>query len=288
MTAAAPPSRRASRAARLADPGFTLLEVMVAVAILGLSLSVILSAQVGLFSTGTYGQHLAEALGLGRCKMTELEEGFLKLGYPEVDTSDEGACCAGDLRQDMRCSWKIERIELPNPPPFDPTADGGVSPASSAPGGGLGPMGMLTQASNTLPGVGEQNGMTGLANPGQFGGLMGAGTNGMAGLMTAGASAGVGALAPMVMGIVYPSLKPMLEASIRKVTVTVKWREGLSSRDVELVQWVTNPTRGGLLSAALGADSAGLPGMPGLVPPAGGGNVVSPSSGGGLPGGGSR
>ena len=35
--------------------GFSLLEVMVAVAILGLSLIVILSAQVGLFSSGSYG-----------------------------------------------------------------------------------------------------------------------------------------------------------------------------------------------------------------------------------------
>jgi prepilin-type N-terminal cleavage/methylation domain-containing protein len=62
--------------------GFTLLEVMVAVAILGLSLTVILSAQVGLFATGTYNQHVSVALGLARCKMTELEEQYLKLGFP--------------------------------------------------------------------------------------------------------------------------------------------------------------------------------------------------------------
>jgi general secretion pathway protein I len=110
--------------------GFTLLEVMVAVAILGLSLTVILSAQVGLFSSGTYSQHVGEALGLGRCKMTELEEDFLKLGYPLVDTQDEGACCAGDLRQDMRCAWKIETVELPAPNPMD--LDGGAPPAGSS------------------------------------------------------------------------------------------------------------------------------------------------------------
>jgi len=45
----------------------------------------------------------------------------------------------------------------------------------------------------------------------------------------------------MVMGIVYPSMKPMYEASIRKVTVKVKWKEGALDRELELVQYVTNP-----------------------------------------------
>src|SRR5262249_23539385 len=46
--------------------GFTLLEVMVAVAILGLSLTVILSAQAGLYSGSTYAQHTSVAVGLAR------------------------------------------------------------------------------------------------------------------------------------------------------------------------------------------------------------------------------
>ena len=66
--------------------GFTLLEVMVAVAILGLSLTVILSAQAGLYSGGAYAQHTSVATGLLRCRMTEIEERMLKLGYPEVET----------------------------------------------------------------------------------------------------------------------------------------------------------------------------------------------------------
>ncbi len=267
--------------------GFTLLEVMVAVAILGLSLTVILSAQVGLFSTGTYNQHISVALGLSRCKMTELEEQFLKLGFPEVDTTEDGACCNGDLRADFTCSWKTERVELPQPPAVDPFAAssaGGLpgGPPGSPPGGlaGLGALGALAQAGGTFGAT------AGSADPGLPlpPGASSSGTSGLAGMLSTGAASAMGGLAPMLFGMVYPSIKPMLEASIRRVTVVVRWREGVTSREIELLQWVTNPTRGGFLSEAI--DSASMPGMPGGGLPGmpGGGGLPGMPGGGGLPG----
>ena len=59
------------------------------------------------------------------------------------------------------------------------------------------------------------------------------------------------------MGLVYPGLKPMLEASIRRVTVTVKWREGQRDRDLEATQFLTRPQEGMLGTA----DMLGLPGL---------------------------
>jgi general secretion pathway protein I len=53
-------------------------------------------------------------------------------------------------------------------------------------------------------------------------------------------------MGPMVMGMVYPSLKPMLEASIRRVTVTVKWTEGVMNRELPVTQFVAYPQMGGL------------------------------------------
>jgi hypothetical protein len=38
----------------------------------------------------------------------------------------------------------------------------------------------------------------------------------------------------------------MLEASIRKVTVTVTWKEGNNERDLVVTQFVANPMQGGL------------------------------------------
>jgi hypothetical protein len=72
------------------------------------------------------------------------------------------------------------------------------------------------------------------------------------------------------MTLVYPSLKAMLEASIRKVTVTVEWTEGTKTRNVEAIQYVTNPQQGGIdKNAAQGLEQTvsaigGMLGMPGL------------------------
>jgi hypothetical protein len=58
----------------------------------------------------------------------------------------------------------------------------------------------------------------------------------------------------------------------------------VTSREIELLQWVTNPTRGGFLSEAI--DSASMPGMPGGGLPGmpGGGGLPGMPGGGGLPG----
>jgi general secretion pathway protein I len=246
--------------------GFTLLEVMVAVAILGLSLTVILSAQVGLFSSGSYGQHIGLATGLARCRMAEVEEGVLKLGFPEADSNDEGPCCVSDLRADMRCKWKIERVELPQPLGIDALGSSSSSPVGSSgldfskpsfdPNGALGsspmgqsPLGALSQFSS-----------------GATGATGGAGLGALSGMLAGGGGSASG-LAGMVMGIVYPSLKPMLEASIRKVTVVVLWKEGVKPQELEIVQWLTNPMKANLLSGAIDPSASGSAGgIPGLPP----------------------
>ena len=68
---------------------------------------------------------------------------------------------------------------------------------------------------------------------------------------------GMGGLATMALSLVYPTLKPMLEASIRRITISVNWREGVVARDFTLVEYVTNPTQGLPQIAASGSSSAG-------------------------------
>src|SRR4051812_6222300 len=96
--------------------GFTLLEIMVAVAILGLGLTAILSAQAGAFASAAHARNLSLATGLARCKMGEVEERLAgPTGYPELDEVESGACCDGDTTSNahMHCTWKIEKLELP-------------------------------------------------------------------------------------------------------------------------------------------------------------------------------
>jgi general secretion pathway protein I len=259
--------------------GFTLLEVMVAVAILGLSLTVILSAQVSLFSSGSYGQHVGIATGLVRCREAELEEQLLKLGFPETDLNDEGPCCVGETRLDMRCKWKVERVELPQPLGLDALGSSSVSAAGSSSlnlgGPSFDPNGALANspAGGSALGALSQFGSSGSSGP-----TGGAGIGGLSGMLAGAASGGTSGLASMVMGLVYPSLKPMLEASIRKLTIVVMWKEGIKPQELEVVQWITNPMKANLLSGAIdpsasGSAAGGLPGLPaglGALLPGGG------------------
>lgn len=82
--------------------GFSLLEVMVSIAILGLGLAAILSAQAGSFAAATQARSLSVATGLARCKMLELEQKLIKDGFPDIDQDDSGPCCDGDDREAMR------------------------------------------------------------------------------------------------------------------------------------------------------------------------------------------
>jgi general secretion pathway protein I len=209
---------------RARSRAFTLLEVLVAIAILGLGLTVILSSQTGLFSSASRGEHLTAASNLLRCKMSEIELDLAQKGFQLTDENGEGECC--DEEEGYSCSWKIERVELPPLPEASATeGDAGVEdPAGAGPLGALATIGASQGASlgdkATPSSVMEQLGSTG--------------TSGMEG---------------MVMGFVYPSLKPMLEASIRRVTVKVMWKEGQRDRELEVTQFLTRPQEGELATA---------------------------------------
>ena len=159
------------------------------------------------------------------------------------------------------CEWHVDRVKLPEVTTLG--GDGG----GSLLGGGLG------LDADGGPGVTGSLGQTGsvLVNP--LGGAQmdfDAGT----GLQNVGSAlqqsfggAGAQGLLSMVFSIVYPSLKPVLEAAIRRITVVVRWKEGAIARDFTLTQYVTNPSRAGL-AASMG--DAGASGDGGTSP-----NVVS-------------
>jgi general secretion pathway protein I len=259
--------------------GFTLLEVLVAVAILGLGLTAILSAQTGLFASSAYAERISFAAGLARCKLSEVE---IKLEkdqyYPLVDTKDEGPCCADDPYGGFKCKWKIEKIELQLPPSnTNLNSNINSSLGSSSPSGpsGFGPLSAIAAVGASsgsvlgqTPSLGDVSKL--LAGPSSGpGGALG----GLGGMSPAMMMGGTQVLAPLVMGLVYPTLKPMLEASIRKLTVSVTWKEGSRTRDLSVTEFVTNPQQGGLNPllpmGGLGMDPTALgtaAGLPGQAP----------------------
>ncbi len=220
---------------------FTLLEVMVAVAILGLGLVTILTAQTGLFSSSKRSATLSQAVGLARCKMSEIEEELLRDGFSLTSEDEEGPCCE-DEASALRCKWSIITVELPD---LEEGALGGAD-AGAAEESPASPLDALGGASDQLMSGNTSSAVEGLT------GMLGGGSTG-------GPSMGAGALAPMAMSLIYPQLKGMLEASIRKVTVRVVWSEGETERDLSVTQYLTNPQQGGLLDV----DESGAGGQGG-------------------------
>ncbi len=266
------PPRQSVRAQRLLPralshggrEAFSLLEVMVAVAILGLTLTVILSAQGGLAASNKMAANMGLATTVARCKMTEMEEKILKLGYPAIEDINLDVMCCNDTDDGVfRCDSRVEKVTLPNPP--DNSLDGGSSMALSALASAAAP-----GASGGPPSLGSIASGLGGAGLDFDGGLQGLG----AGVMNQVGGAGAQGLLQMVMGMVYPMLKPMFEASIRRLTVTVKWKEGPNAKELTLIQYVTNPQQAGFVAGVSPSASASsnlappttpgaaLPGMP--------------------------
>ena len=243
-----------SRPSRRAE-GFSLLEVMVAVAILGLSLTVILSAQGGLMTSTRRAANMANAAEYGRCKMTEIEEKLLKLGYPEIDDLQTLVpCCNDDTDTMYVCDTRVEKVVLPNPP-SNSLGDGGASPAASGSAGGPGSPFIVNPAGSSA----ALNLSTDALSDGGGLAALGGALN---------AAGGPGGLISMAMGIVYPTLKPMMEASIRRLTVTVHGKEGSIDKELAMVQYVTNPQRGNLLNGVLPIPWASGSAGSGTPPPA--------------------
>lgn len=257
---------RPMRAARASRRGFTLLEVMVAVAILGLGLTAIMSAQAGAFAASKHARNVSVATALARCKMNETEEKIMHLGLPVSDEVEAGMCCDGDNNTAFRCVWRVEVPKLPEAKLGDlnlsaSLGDGGV-------GGTFGALASLDKGGSLM--TGGDGGLGAIAQSLAGGGAPGA-AGGAGGLM-GGAPGGVGGLASMVMGLIYPQLKGVMEASTRRLSVTVSWVEGKKEHSFEVMQWVTNPQKSGLIADAVDMPPGGLAGMPGMPgSPAGGG-----------------
>lgn len=105
--------------------GFTLVEIMVAIVILGITMTAIFSSEAGAISAGHRARMLGTATLLARCKMGELEELVAKEGLPAVDDGGKGECCEGIDDERFTCHWDLTRIELPEPSEDNPLGEMG-------------------------------------------------------------------------------------------------------------------------------------------------------------------
>src|SRR5580692_47572 len=119
------------RSKRSPTRGFTLLEVMVATAILGLTLTVILSAEGGLAASNKSTANVGMAISLARCKMVEAEDKILRYGFSVVDELQlEQPCCNDEEVPGFKCDMRTELVVMPNPPTS--SLDGGSMALSAS------------------------------------------------------------------------------------------------------------------------------------------------------------
>lgn len=220
------------------------MEVLVSIAILGLGLTAILSAQAGSFAAAAQARSVSLATGLARCKMSELEEQVLRDGFQETDQTGEGPCCDADESSGMRCTWRIEKLQLPDPKYGDLNLGSSLNlggSASSSAGGAPGALGLLAG------GLGAgATGLGNISNPAEAAGAIAGIAAGASdpNAPSSGAGMGVDAIGQMAMSFVYPTLKGIFEASTRRLTVVITWRSGAKNYSFDLVQWFALPQKG--------------------------------------------
>ena len=56
------------------------------------------------------------ALGFSPTGFWGLRHLVAREGYPLIDQLDEGPCCEDESDPVFHCAWKVEQIELPDPP----------------------------------------------------------------------------------------------------------------------------------------------------------------------------
>ena len=237
--------------------GFTLLEVLVAVSILGLGLTAILSAQAGAFSSAAHARAISVAAGLLRCKMSEVEEHLYKDGFQETDESGAGPCCDGDESPNMRCAWRVDRPTFPEAKFGDLNLSSGLDLAGGGSSGGaanpLGALGLLGGAPGAAP-LGGASSLTDVAKTLADANAAAVSSVPSTSLSSSSSGAappggdpgggGMGGLASMAMSIVYPNLKILFEASTRRITATLTFRQGKKDYSIDVVEWFCVPQKG--------------------------------------------
>ncbi len=183
--------------------GFTLIEVLVAVAILGVGLTAILAAQAGTFTSLSHARNISQSTGLLRCKVSEVEDDLRTNGFAQNDVVEAtGPCCDGATQFPMTCTWRVERPTFPDPKigvggDIDASVDLGNSTGSGA--GGPSALANAMHGGMELP----QSGNLG----------------DMASAISQGGGSITDTITNMFMSIAYPEMQQVFENGTRKVTV---------------------------------------------------------------------
>jgi general secretion pathway protein I len=252
--------------------GFTLLEVVVALAILGLALLAIFDLNAGAVASHAYAKRITVATMLARSKMTDLEQELYDKGFDADDRE-----VSGDFRSEgwEAFTWKAQIL---TPRTTEVSPDKLIESLFNLPPGKDGISGLAS-----LLGGGRDGGVAGLGNLSQLASQSGPSL----GALPPGATAasGLSALGPFA-GLAQTQMTQLLQQiqrGVREIHLTISWKEGKRTESIDLVNDVFSLRQGsdrnGTPGTPLSAGAAGTPGTPGA--PLGPGQLPFP---GGIPG----
>lgn len=236
--------------------GFTLLEVMVALALLGLGLVVLIKSSANNIRASEESHMMGIATDLARGKMYDIEEKLLKDGFTDTDQSQtDPKPFDTEGWPNVYYSYKVEQVEMPD---FDQLtamsqgrqgsgafAGSGSNYYGSAFGSAFG----SDLGSDALGGF-QNSALGGMLSMMGGGSLGGGSTSGVA-----------GGMAGAMIQTQYTMFQEILKVSVRKVTLTVSWKVMGNESSMRVVCFYTDAAAMDKVINGLGsqeqAESAG-------------------------------
>ena len=244
--------------------GFTLVEVMIALAILAMGLAVLLRSTAADINATQSARMTSIATNLARGQMYEIEERLQKEGFQDMDDHKEGDF-SSEGWPSITWAYDIQQVVLPELGSVQTMATKAVEDRQSGSGSGSG-SGSQSFSTGPVPGGGGGGAMSG--NPNDLSGVFGnstlGGMLGMFGGMGMGAMGGTGMTGADAKGASfiqsqYELVKEVLKASIRKVTLTVKFTPMNEELSFVTIEYVTDPAGMQKVLGSIGADGTTLP-----------------------------
>jgi general secretion pathway protein I len=237
--------------------GFTLLEVMIGLALLGLALTVLIKSAAGSIFNAEQAHMLGVATDLARGKMYDIEEKLIKDGFTDTDQSQtDWKAFEDEGWPNISYKYDVIAVEFPSWDQLQAMAQGRMTGSGSA---GSNKGSAFGSGFGSSFGAGSGDPVNAFQNSALGGmlSMMGAATGGKGGDVT---SAAGGSLIQSQYGL----FQQILKVTVRKVKLTVKWQVLGRDRDLTVVAFYTDPAAmdkvlSGMGSVDLG-DSTQLPG----------------------------